>query len=110
LLCRNESTDFFCPIKRFLEIYANERNQRNRTEAAAGFVQQGVWRYWGMTLLTSTSTTWQLLFGLDKHRQAFYLILYISNVAAAVPGGRFSNPPTTPSPQRYRKLYSPEIG
>jgi hypothetical protein len=46
LLCRNESTDFFCPIKRFLEIYANECNQRNRTEAAAGFVQHGVCVRW----------------------------------------------------------------
>jgi hypothetical protein len=39
LLYRNVSTDFFALIKRFLEIYANERNQRNRTEAAVGFVQ-----------------------------------------------------------------------
>jgi hypothetical protein len=38
-LYRNVSTDFFCHTKRFLEIYANERNQRNRTEAAVGFVQ-----------------------------------------------------------------------
>jgi hypothetical protein len=37
----------FCPIKRFLEIYANECNQRNRTEAAVGFVQQGVCCYAG---------------------------------------------------------------
>jgi hypothetical protein len=42
LLYRNESTNFFVLLKRFLEIYANERNQRNRTEAAVGFVQQGI--------------------------------------------------------------------
>jgi hypothetical protein len=42
LLYRNESTNFFALLKRFLEIYANECNQRNRTEAAVGFVQQAV--------------------------------------------------------------------
>jgi hypothetical protein len=35
---------FFALLKRFLEIYANERNQRNRTEAAAGFVQHSLFR------------------------------------------------------------------
>jgi hypothetical protein len=30
--------------------------------------------------------------------------LYISNASAAVPGGRFSNPPTTPSPTVGGKL------
>jgi len=56
----------------------------------------------GHDLVTSTSTTWHLLFVLDKHRQAFYLILYISKASAADKSGRFSNPPTTPSPVRYR--------
>jgi hypothetical protein len=64
LLYSNVSTDFFCHIKRFLEIYANECNQRNRTEAAVGFVQHGVWRYWGHDLVTSSSATWHLLFRL----------------------------------------------
>jgi hypothetical protein len=50
LLYRNVSTDFFCHIKRFLEIYANECNQRNRTEAAVGFVQHWVLCKLGMTL------------------------------------------------------------
>ena len=31
-------------------------------------IQQGVWRYWGRTLLSSSLATWQLLFGQDKHR------------------------------------------
>jgi hypothetical protein len=53
LLYRNESTDFFCPIKRFLEIYANECNQRNRTEAAVGFVQQGIGKIGAEVLILS---------------------------------------------------------
>jgi hypothetical protein len=44
LLYCNVPTNFFALLKRFLEIYANERNQRNRTEAAVGFVQQKVCR------------------------------------------------------------------
>ena len=32
----------------------------------------------GHELVTSNST-WYILFGLDKHRQAFFLILYSSN-------------------------------
>ena len=46
----------------------------------------------GHDLVTSTSATWHLLFGLDKHRWTFVLILYISNASASVPGGRFPNP------------------
>jgi len=36
----------------------------------------GVWQYWGRTLLSSSSATWQQLFGQDKHRWAFvgYLV------------------------------------
>jgi hypothetical protein len=41
LLYCNVSTDFFALLKRFLEIYANERN---RTEAAVGFVQHSLFR------------------------------------------------------------------
>jgi hypothetical protein len=44
LLYRNVSTDFFALLKKILEIYANERNQRNRTEASAGFVQHSLFR------------------------------------------------------------------
>jgi len=36
----------------------------------------GVWQYWGRTMLSSSSATWQQLFGQDKHRWAFvgYLV------------------------------------
>jgi hypothetical protein len=35
---------------------------------------------------------------------SIYLTLYISKASAAVPGGCFSNRPTTPSPVRYRQF------
>jgi len=59
-------------------------------------------------LLSSSSAISQQLFGQDKHRWAFYLILYISKASAAVPGGRFSNPPTTPSPNVGGKQFAPD--
>jgi hypothetical protein len=70
---------------------------------------------WGLPILgqdvvTSSSATWQLLFGQDKHRWAFVVNFIIIYICTAVPGGRFSNPPTSASPVRYMALYSPEIG
>ncbi len=62
---------------------------------------------WGLALLgqdvvTSTSATWHLQSRLDVF-QFSYLLLSSSSVFhwALVPGGRFSNAPTTPSPVRY---------
>jgi hypothetical protein len=55
LLYCNVSTDFFCHIKRFVEIYANECNQRNRTEAAVGFVQQDIGKIGAEVLTLSIS-------------------------------------------------------
>jgi hypothetical protein len=54
-LYRNVSTDFFALLKRFVEIYANECNQRNRTEAAAGFVQQDIGKIGAEVLTLSIS-------------------------------------------------------
>jgi hypothetical protein len=55
----------------------------------------------GQDVVTSTSATWHLQFGQTEFNLAFccYLQLQFFNWAS-VPGGRFSNPPTTPSPVR----------
>jgi hypothetical protein len=57
-----------------------------------------VCQYWGRTLLSSSLAKWQQLFGLDEQSQAFFLIFNYQQSRAAVPGGRFSNPPTSASP------------
>jgi hypothetical protein len=55
----------------------------------------------GQDIVTSSAATWQQLFGQDKHRWAFVVNFIIIYICTAVPGGRFSNPPTSASPVRY---------
>jgi hypothetical protein len=55
----------------------------------------------GLDLVTSTSTTWHLQFRLTNIYLAFCCYLHHQFFKwASVPGGRFSNSPTTPSPER----------
>jgi hypothetical protein len=95
ICCTVMSQLIFCPIKRFLEIYANACNQRNRTEAAVDFVQQKYCCNWGLTLKQSSAVHIQALVSADVILPVIsskLQLLFIN--LASVPGGQLVNSPT----------------